>query len=200
MSARPGLLLIGGGASGRAELAAELEGAGFMVRECAGAELELPDRAAVAALRRALQELAARPGADARRLAAVGLGRGGTLAFLLGCTERLAAVVDVGGALSYAQLSAERPAQPLELALNLEGACLVVLAGESAAAAPAEIELLRATLSSAGKSFDIVVYPGAGEGFFDRGGPGFAEAKAADLWRRVVAFLHAAITDGDDGR
>ncbi len=58
---------------------------------------------------------------DAQSLAVVGAGHGGTLAFLIGCTSRqVAAVASIGGPVEYDGLSATRPAQPIELHLNLD--------------------------------------------------------------------------------
>lgn len=141
------------------------------------------DRERVTELGRALDALEARPEVDRERVAAVGLGDGGTLAFLLGCARRLAAVVDVEGPVLYRELSPARPIQPLELALNLEGRFLGCFA--SAGRVPAaELELLGERLSSAARPHDIVVFTTVGEELLDPRRPGFEEP-----WRRVVEFL-----------
>lgn len=132
------------------------------------------DRHARVELDHALEGLARRPGVDRTRLAALGFGRGGTLAFLLGCTRDLAAVVDVEGPVLYPALSAEHPIQPLELALNFGGAFLGVFSSVSGRVGREELELLRQSLSSAARPFDIVVGPRT-----------LDEA----LWPRVLAFL-----------
>jgi len=153
------------------------------------------DRDALSALGVVLDALSRIDDVDAERVAVMGFGRGGTLAFLLGCTRRLAGVIDVEGAVLYPELSPARPIQPLELALNLEGDFLAFFAGASVLVSGNEIELLRARLSSAARPCDIVVYPGAQEGFHDRRRPGFDPACAEDLWRRVLAFLRANLQD-----
>lgn len=197
----PGVLLV---AVGRPEdrfpreAAARLASEGFVVLVPELPEQELSDRKLVLDLEAARVKLAACSGTEG--LAALGFGRGGTLAFLLGCTTRLGAVVDVGGALAYPELSAERPIQPRELALNLEGAFLGIFPGRSASDPAHEIERLRATLSSAGKSFDIVVLPQAGEGFYDPFGPGFDERLAAQAWRRALAFLRESLAGEEECR
>jgi dienelactone hydrolase len=132
------------------------------------------DRHARVELDRALERLARRPLVDRSRLAALGFGRGGTLAFLLGCTRDLAAVVDVEGSVLYPALSAEHPIQPLELALNFGGAFLGVFSSASGRVGREELELLRQSLSSAARPFDIVVGP---------------RTLDEELWPRVLAFL-----------
>ena len=188
----PGSVLLLGDAADEARLegAERLARAGFAV--LVPEVEETADRASLAALDRALESWR---GAGAGRTAVLGFGRGGTLAFLLGCTRRMAAVVDVEGPVLYPELSAARPAQPLELALNLEGAFLGFFAGASGRIQTQEIELLRARLSSAARPFDIVVYPEAAEGFHDRRRASFDAACAEDLWRRVLSFLRANLED-----
>ena len=156
---------------------------------------ETADRDALGALGLVLDTLFRRPEVAAERSAVLGFGRGGTLAFLLGCTRRLAAVVDVEGPVLYPELSSARPIQPLELALNLEGAFLAFFAAASGRVPASEIELLRDRLSSAARPFDIVVHPRASEGFHDRRRPGFDAGCAEDLWRRVLSFLRSNLEE-----
>ena len=168
-----------------------LESAGFVARASAlalsGAGAP-DDRAALTALEKETAALAARADVDARAIGVVGFGRGGTLAFLLGCTSRhVAAVADCGGPLLYPELSSARPIQPLELALNLDGALLIVTATRDPAFPPEHLELCRESLSSAGKHFDIVIIE-TEDGSLDDWrpeSPAFEEA-----WQRTLAFLH----------
>jgi dienelactone hydrolase len=159
-----------------AELAGELPEAPLREAGLVVVEPELPadvlvsDRSALRALDPVLESVARRSDVERERIGVVGLGRGGTLAFLLGCTRRVAAVVDVDGPVLYPALSAERPIQPLELALNLEGAFLGVFTASADRAG--EIEELRRRLASAARPFELVVDP-----------------RESDLWPRVLAFL-----------
>ena len=155
------------------------------------------DRVALRGLARARTLLAQRPEVDGERLFALGFARGGTLAFLLACAERLAGAIDVEGPVLHPELSPENPTQPLELALNLEGAFLAVFAGRSARVPAPEIELLRARLSSAARPFDIVLFPEAGEGFYDRRRPGFDARRAADLEGRILSFLQEISSESE---
>ena len=129
-----------------------------------------PDRRALAELECALAWLAARDDVDGRRLAAVGSGRGGTLAYLLGCTSRrVAAVVASRAAVVYPALDASRPTQPLELALNLSAPLLVIGPEDEHSAQ------FRRRLEQGGKHVEFVAE--------DRDGS------------RALAFLRAALDD-----
>jgi carboxymethylenebutenolidase len=154
----------------------------------------LPDRRALADLDAAARVLGERPDVDARSIAAVGFCMGGTQAFMLGCTStRVAAVVSISGRPLYAELSAEKPIQPLELALNLDRPLLAFFGGRDASIPAEHVELLRERLAAAAKDFEIVTYPEAGHGFMnDRRGRYDAEA-AADAWRRTLTFLRSAL-------
>jgi dienelactone hydrolase len=145
------------------------------------------DREGLAELERALE--AARD-TDEPALV-VGVGRGGTLAFLLACQRRVTAVVDVEGALLHATLSHARPVQPLELALNLEGAFLGLF-GATGAVGERERELIRQRLAGAAKDFELATLPG-GEIVVDPAHSGYDGARAGELWRRVRAFLRARL-------
>lgn len=157
----------------------------------AGAEpswAALSDRVAVRDLDAAVAWLGAREGVDAERVAAVGLGGGGTLAFLLGCrSDRASAVVDVGGPLAYPALSAAKPSQPLELALNLACPLLALVGADDPATPPGEVELARRVLSQFAKHFDIVAYPAAGPPILDVR----RSDAAADAWERILGFLRS---------
>lgn len=160
------------------------------VRELAA----LPDRPALAALEAGLAHLAARADVDPRRIAAVGFGAGGTLAFLLACTStRLAAVVDVAGGPLRAELSAAQPIQPLELALNLDRPLLALFGAADPAVPAAHVALLRETLAAAAKEFEVVVLPEARGGFFHADHPHYHGAAFEEAWRRLLGFLAAVL-------
>ena len=129
-------------------------------------------------------------GVDPERVAAWGFCMGGNYAFLLGCTStRVHAVVDFYGRVVYPELSAAKPVQPLEMALNL-GAPLLALFGEQDPAIPtADVQRMEAVLSQFAKDFAIVTYPEAGHGFFNDLRPGHHAPAAEDAWRRALAFL-----------
>jgi len=152
----------------------------------------LPDRRALADIDAAAAHLAGLDDVDAERIAAIGFCMGGTLAFLAGCTSlRFAGVVDFYGRVFYPELSAAKPTQPLELALNLDRPLLAFFGGRDEGIPLEDVERMRVTLSSAAKSFDIVVYDEAQHGFFNDLRPNFDAAAARDAWARTLRFLRA---------
>lgn len=148
------------------------------------------DRRALADLEAGLRWMAGRDDVDADALAVAGFGAGGTLAFLLGCTSRHpAAVVDFWGPVIYSELSAERPAQPLELALNLSCPVLFHFGAGDLALPPDHVAALRTKLDQFAASFEIECWEGAGSGFLWSGRPGYHEASALAAWARTLRFL-----------
>jgi dienelactone hydrolase len=154
------------------------------------------DREALAELERGLARLQRDGAADGERLGVVGSGRAGTLAFLLGCTRRLAAVVDVEGPVLHPHLSRARPTQPLELALNLEGRFLGLF-GAAGPVGAEERQRLAARLEAAARPHELVVFPG-GEIVVDPGRSGYDGERAKELWRRVLSFLDEALRAAPD--
>ena len=179
--------------------AAAVEGILARLREvdlAAGAHVLTPsaredDRAGLEELGRALA--LAGGGADA---ALLGIGRGGTLAFLYACARRVTAAVVVEGPVLHPELSRARPTQPLELALNLEGSFLGLYGADGPVGAE-QRELLRARLAAAARPFELAVLPG-GEIVVDPARRGYDEVRAGELWRRVLAFLGEALA-GEPG-
>ena len=135
------------------------------------------DRPAVAALEAAAAALCGDPAVDEERVAAVGCGLGGTLAFLLGChSRRLAAVVDVSGPVTYAALDPLHPVQPLEMALNLSCPLLAVFGERDPGILPADFEALRERLAAFARPALVEVVPGVA-------------LESDDVWTRTLAFL-----------
>jgi carboxymethylenebutenolidase len=132
---------------------------------------------------------------DGARLAVIGLGRGGTLAYLAGCaSRRVAAVVDAGGSLVRGELSAAHPHEPLELALNL-GAPLLVLLGQDDPSTPApQAARIEQALSRAMRSFELERVAGCGLRFLDRAAPGYHPQAAARVRERIVRFLGSSLS------
>jgi len=152
------------------------------------------DRRALADLDAAAARLAAMPEVDGERIAAVGFCMGGNLAFQLGCTStRLAAIVDFYGKPRYAELSENKPIQPVELTLNLDRPLLAFFGGQDASIPPADVELLREALEAGAKSFEIITYPEADHAFFNDLRHRYHEPSAKDAWQRTLAFLHEVL-------
>jgi len=171
---------------------AAVPGAGSASERSAQAERALSDRRTLADLEACLGWLARHGDVDRERLAVVGVGFGGTLAFQLACTSRrVAAAVVLGGSLVHRELSRERPIQPLELALNLGCPLLGVFGAEDPAVPRAQIELLERALAQGMKDFEIELVANAAERFLDRSSAGYHEPAARAAWQRCVEFLRA---------
>lgn len=145
--------------------------------------LETDVQAALAALR-------ARPDVDARRVGIIGFCMGGFTAFLAACRTEVATAVCFypGG------LVRERPGlalQPLLGEVAGMRAPVLLFFGEADPSIPHEdVEAVRAALRAADRVHEIVVYPGAGHGFFcDRRPAAFHAEAAADAWSITLDWL-----------
>jgi dienelactone hydrolase len=167
--------------------------AAFVVYELALEDLPTADRAALAELDRAFVALRARTDVDPARISALGCARGGTLAFLLGCTARgLASAAALGGALVYPRLSAERPIQPLELALNLGNSFHGFHGDADPEFTAADLAEARAKLAQFARDATFHAQPGAGAGWHDPTHSGYRPAALAAALERALAELAAA--------
>lgn len=169
-------------------------GFGALVLERPESAGELADRDALRALESALEALARAERVDRARLAVVGLGPAGTLAFLCGCaSRRVAALVDAGGSLVRGELSALHPHEPLELALNLGAPVLVLLGADDPATPPAQADRIRDALERAGRTYELERASGCGARFLDPTAPGYHAGPARAVRERIVRFLTAAL-------
>jgi carboxymethylenebutenolidase len=162
----------------------------WTVDQVSAAVARLPDRRVLGDLEGALAYLARDPEVDPSRLAAAGFCTGGNYAFLLGCTStRLSAVVDFYGRFVYSELGPNKPVQPLELALNLSCPVLFLFGEEDPSIARADVERLRETLTRFARDFEIVTFPGAGQGFMNDRRQSYDAAAAARAFEIAVDFL-----------
>lgn len=154
----------------------------------AGVRARVADRRALAALELAAGWLAER--GDAQSLAVLGFGLGGTLAFMMGCiSRRVACVVGCCGTTLYAELSSQRPTQPLELFLNLDRPYLGLFAEHDASEPEGHYERLQERMEAGYKSYELVRYGGTRAGFMDPCSANYDEASAHAAWQRTLAFL-----------
>jgi carboxymethylenebutenolidase len=150
----------------------------------------LSDRRVLGDLEGALAWLAQQPNVDGAKLAAVGFCMGGNHAYQLGCaSRRVQCVVDFYGRLVYRELSAAKPIQPIELALNLSVPLLAFFGERDTTIPPEQVERFRRELSQGAKDFEIVTYPQAGHGFFNDRRATYRADDARDAWQRTLAFL-----------
>lgn len=150
----------------------------------------LPDRRVLGDLEGALEHLARDPAVDPARLGAVGFCMGGNYAYLLGCTSlRLRAVVDFYGRFVYPELSANKPVQPLDLALNLSCPLLAIFGETDPSISIEEVARFRETLERAARDATVVVFPGVGHGFLSERRASHDPRAAARAWELAVDFL-----------
>ena len=177
---RPGLLVLEEAGALEEEELARLAGLGLVVER--HGLTETSDRPALREVSSALSELAGRVEVDEERVALLGIGRGATLAFLHACqSSGVAALALWGGELVRDALDAERPFQPLEMALGLEAPLLLHVGAQAPAGAPERLGHIRATLSQFARRFDIVAHEAAGASLD-------GEARAAAL-ENTLEFL-----------
>ena len=158
----------------------------------------LPNRRVLGDLEGALERLAADPGVDANRLGAVGLCMGGNYAYMLGCTSRrVSAVVDFYGRFVYRELSANKPMQPLEMALNLSCPMLAIFGGKDPSISAADIERFRTVMRQFARDVEVVVFPEAGHGFLNDRRKSYDAAAASEAWKLAVGFLREQLGSPD---
>ena len=151
----------------------------------------LPDPRILADLGAAVQFLAGRPEADARRIGITGYCMCGQYAPMAACSvPGLAACVSWYGMLRYAERNERKPASPLELAPRLACPYLGLFGAEDALIPNPDVDELRAILTREHKTFTIKSYAGAGHAFFnDTRADAYRPEAAADAWPRALGFL-----------
>jgi carboxymethylenebutenolidase len=153
-----------------------------------GLRQKVSDEKVVDYLTTGLRFLGARGEVRSGLCAAVGFGTGGRDAFLLATRNPdVLALVAYAGALT----SANGTAAPLDASAKLDAPTLLFF-GEADETIPAEeVALVQETLLKQSKDFDVVTYPGAGQGFFCDAQPDrYHEESATDAWTRTVDFLY----------
>lgn len=155
----------------------------------------LPDPRVLADLAGGVDALAAHPDVRGDAVGITGFCLGGQYALMAACSvPRLRACVSWYGMLRYAEHNERKPESPLEMAPRLGCPYLGLFGAEDALIPQADVEDLRAILTSAGKQFAIHTYAGAGHAFFNDARPDAYRADAAaDAFPRAVRFLHAQL-------
>lgn len=155
-----------------------------------GAVASLPDRRVLGDLDAALALLVERTGLADDKLGALGFCMGGNYAYLFGChSDRVHAVVDFYGRIVYPELSANKPMQPLEMALNLTAPLLALFAGQDPSIPAEDVAALERQLGQFMKRAEVHVFAGAQHGFFNETRPGYDAQAAERAWQLVLEFL-----------
>ncbi len=144
-------------------------------------------------VRAALEAARGRPEIDAARVGALGFCMGGFTAFLAACRTDVKTSVCFypGGLVSVRPIF---KLTPLVGDIARVGAPLLLIFGEEdPAIPPAHVEQLRAELKGRDKVHEIVVYPGAGHGFFCEQRASYRPDAAADAWTTSLDWLRARL-------
>ena len=151
----------------------------------------LPDARVLADLDGAVRLLSTHADVREEALGITGFCLGGQYALMAACTApRLRVCVSWYGMLRYAEITALKPASPLDLAAGLRCPYLGLFGAEDGLIPQADVETLRTILARQRQPFEIKLYPGAGHAFFNDARPDtYRPAAAADAFPRAVRFL-----------
>jgi carboxymethylenebutenolidase len=127
------------------------------------------------------------------KVAAVGLGHGGYLAFLVGTNIPVDAVVNCYGTWIGNAPPAQAPMagvpQIIDRTPQLRAPLLGLFGALDQAPSSAEVAELEQALKAKGKMYEFHSYPAAGHGFFAADRPSYQAEAAADGHRRILTWL-----------
>lgn len=138
----------------------------------------------VADARAAVEALRSRPDVGPR-LGAMGFCIGGHMAYLTACeTDVAATAAFYGGGIAHAEGFGGK-ASTVSRTPKIRGRILCLFGADDALIPEDHVETIRRALSDAGTRHEVVVYEGAGHGFFCNRRATFHEPSAQDAWERV---------------
>lgn len=142
------------------------------------------DQAEVAKnLQGALQSLQARPEVGSQKIGVTGFCMGGRLTLIFASQ----AGAELGAAVGFYPGGYDPTEQDVAA---LQCPVLVMYGGEDDSTPPHLRDKFRKYLTDQGKTFDMVVYPGAGHAFFNDTRPQvYDTAAAADAWQRTLSWF-----------
>lgn len=131
-------------------------------------------------------------GGDTRRVGITGFCWGGRITWLYAAhNPRVKAGVAWYGRLVQDKTPLQ-PVNPVDIAPALKVPVLGLYGGKDSGIPLESVERMRAALSQAKSSSDIVVYPNAGHAFYADYRPSYSEPDAKDGWLRCVGWLRKA--------
>lgn len=151
----------------------------------------VPDEQVLADLDAAAAWAAKSAGGDPARLGITGFCWGGRVAWLYAAhNPALKAAVAWYGRLS-GEATANTPRHPLDVVAELAAPVLGLYGGADQGIPPDSVARMRTALAAAGKTAEIVVYPGAPHAFHADYRPSYREQPARDGWARMLAWFAA---------
>lgn len=152
----------------------------------------LPNDRVVADAEGAAAYLRELPGSNGK-VAAVGLGHGGYLAFLVATSIPVDAAVNCYGTWIVSAPPPQAPMagvpQIIDRTPRLRAPLLGLFGAQDYAPSPAEVAELEQALKASGKTYEFHSYPAAGHGFFAADRPSYQAEAAADGHRRILTWL-----------
>lgn len=141
---------------------------------------------AEATIRAAIDVLLAHPATTGSRVGTIGFCMGGQLSLYSACVNpKVGACVDFYGVHSLVEAPFEK--------LSCE--VLGLFAELDKGTGPAVVHDLEARIRAAGKTCEMIIYPGTQHAFFNDARPMVYNADAAaDAWKRVLAFFERTLT------
>lgn len=151
----------------------------------------LPDPRVLQDISGLVKALKDHPDCDGSRIGALGFCIGGMYAFLAGTEQSgLACAVDYYGAIKYGEVSANKPASPIDCAPDLTVPLLCHFGDYDRLISAEDREEFATALQAAQRHYEMFVYRGAPHAFDEDFRPQvFRPAASADAWRRTLAFL-----------
>jgi len=148
-------------------------------------------------LRACFDYLRRRPEVVGTRIGLVGFCMGGFSAFLGACRLDPAATVSFyGGGIVRPRVQSKLAPLLGEVA-GIGSPILCLFGAEDQGIPPTDVEAVRHALDALEVGHEVVVYPGAGHGFFCDQRPVFNRDAAADAWRRTLAWFGRSL--GEEG-
>jgi carboxymethylenebutenolidase len=130
-------------------------------------------------------------GGDRTRLGIMGFCRGGRTVWEY-CTANAgvkAGVAFYGSLADPASQKSVWPKSPLQLAPEMKAPVLGLYGGDDQGISAAQIEEMKASLKSAGKTAEFKIYPGAPHGFHADYRPSYRKEAAKDAWQQMAAWF-----------
>ena len=157
----------------------------------------LTDDGVVSDVSSAVAHLRGREDVLGRGVGITGYCFGGRVSFLAACrVDRIeAAAVYYGGGIVPNPARPQPGPAPIEFAERISAPLIGFFGDQDQGIPVAHVDQLRDRLRELGKDAEIILYPGAGHGFFCDDRDSHHPEAAADSWKRVTAFFKRHLKD-----